>query len=181
MAINYRNEAMHSTVKQVAEHMATAARTAPKTKSIDVIHTAIVDGEEKKKLAEEMKHIAEKFDMAFFARDAGNVLDASCAVLIGCEIKTNQLNPCGMCGFENCDEKEKYPGVPCVFNSMDVGIAIGSAISIAADFRIDNRVMYTIGQAALNLGYFSPEVKIICGIPLSATGKNIFFDRKKKK
>jgi uncharacterized ferredoxin-like protein len=63
---------------------------------------------------------------------------------------------------------------------MDVGIAIGSAISIAADFRVDNRVMYTIGQAALNMEYFDDDVKIVCGIPLSATGKNPFFDRKKK-
>ncbi|MGC9332382.1 MAG: ferredoxin domain-containing protein [Bacteroidales bacterium] len=180
MGINYGNKPVHKTVKQVAEHMAVAARTAPKTRGRDVIHTAIVDGDDINPLVAEMKHIAEAYNMDFFARDAENVLDASCLLLIGCEIKSMNLTPCGMCGFKNCAEKNKHPGVPCVFNSMDVGIAIGSAISIAADFRVDNRVMYTIGQAALNLEYFDDDVSIVCGIPLSATGKNPFFDRKKK-
>ncbi|MEA3449131.1 MAG: DUF2148 domain-containing protein [Bacteroidota bacterium] len=180
MGINYGNEPMHNTVINVAEHMAVAARTAPKTRSRDVIHTAIVDGDELKPLAAEMKNIAEEYDMGFFARDAENILHASALLLIGCKIQPMDLTPCGMCGFESCDEKRKYPDVPCVFNSMDVGIAIGSAISIAADFRVDNRVMYTVGQAALNLDYFDDDVKIVCGIPLSATGKNPFFDRKKK-
>ncbi|MFW5805115.1 MAG: ferredoxin domain-containing protein [Bacteroidales bacterium] len=180
MGINYGNKPMHSAVNQVAEHMALAARTAPKTRSRDVIHTAIVDGEEMEALSAEMKKIANKYNMGFFARDAENVLSASCLLLIGCKIHPMDLTPCGMCGFENCAAKREHPEVPCVFNSMDVGIAIGSAISIAADFRVDNRVMYTIGQAALNLDYFDDGVKIVCGIPLSATGKNPFFDRKKK-
>ncbi len=38
--------------------------------------------------------------------------------------------------------------------------------------------MYTIGMAAVQLELLGPEVKIAHGIPLSATGKNIFFDRK---
>jgi len=38
--------------------------------------------------------------------------------------------------------------------------------------------MYTAGMAALELGYFSDEVRIAFGIPLSASGKNPFFDRK---
>ena len=35
-----------------------------------------------------------------------------------------------------------------------------------------------ITKAALDLELFPPEVKIIYGIPLSATSKNPFFDRK---
>ena len=52
------------------------------------------------------------------------------------------------------------------------------SVSVAADHRVDNRVMYTIGQAALDLGYLPEEYRIVMGIPLSATTKNIFFDRK---
>lgn len=67
----------------------------------------------------------------------------------------------------------------CVFNLTDLGIAVGSACSIAADNRVDSRVMYTAGQGALNLGLFNEDVKICWGILLSAYSKNIYFDRDK--
>jgi uncharacterized ferredoxin-like protein len=38
--------------------------------------------------------------------------------------------------------------------------------------------MFTAGKAALELGIFPVPVKVAYGIPLSATGKNPFFDRK---
>jgi uncharacterized ferredoxin-like protein len=46
------------------------------------------------------------------------------------------------------------------------------------DNRVDNRIMFTVGKAVLELGLFEPEVRLIYGIPLSATSKNPFFDRK---
>ena len=49
-----------------------------------------------------------------------------------------------------CAEKEKYPNTPCVFNTGDLNLAIGSAVSLAADLRVDNRVMFSIGKAAIN-------------------------------
>ena len=58
---------------------------------------------------------------------------------------------------------------------MDLGIALGSAVKTAADLNIDNRMMYTIGSAAKALGLLDADV--IIGIPLSVSGKNIFFDR----
>jgi uncharacterized ferredoxin-like protein len=51
-------------------------------------------------------------------------------------------------------------------------------VAVAADNRVDNRIMYTAGFAAVKLKLLGEEVKIAYGIPLSATGKNIFFDRK---
>ena len=81
-----------------------------------------------------------------------------------------------MCGFKNCAAKPE--NVPCVFNVNDLGIAIGSAVSVAADHRVDNRVMYTVGQAALELGLLGKDVKIALAIPLTAMSKNPFFDRK---
>ena len=60
----------------------------------------------------------------------------------------------------------------------DLGIALGSAASVAADHRADCRIMYTIGKAAVRLGLLGPEVEIAHGIPLSVTGKSIYFDRK---
>jgi len=59
---------------------------------------------------------------------------------------------------------------------LDLGIAVGSAVKVASDLNVDNRVMFTVGVAARALGYMRADVVI--GIPLSATGKNIYFDRK---
>lgn len=178
MAIHYRNQENKEAILQVAEKMAIAARTAPKTRGNDVIKTAILDGEDLEKLAKEMNVLAKQTGRAFFERDANNVQAASAVLLLACEIKINNLDPCGMCGFDNCTKKEEVMLAPCVFNTIDLGIAIGSAVSIAADNRVDNRVMYTIGQAALNLGIFEESATVVIGIPLSAKAKNIFVDRK---
>jgi uncharacterized ferredoxin-like protein len=180
MAIHLRQDENYDALRNVAEQMAIAARTAPKTRGKDVIQIAIVDGEELNALANDMEKIADEFDMAFFARDAGNLRASQVAVLIACEIKVNNLNPCGMCGFPNCATKSEHPEIPCVFNTMDMGIAIGSAVSVAANARVDNRIMYTIGQAAKRLGIFDESVPVVCGIPISAQSKNPYFDRKKK-
>ena len=68
-------------------------------------------------------------------------------------------------------------GGTCSFNVGDLGIAVGSAAAMAADFRIDNRIMYTAGKAAIELGMLGEDVKIAYGIPLAAKGKNPFFER----
>jgi uncharacterized ferredoxin-like protein len=68
-------------------------------------------------------------------------------------------------------------GGVCAFNSIDLGIATASAAEVAGRFHIDNRVMYSIGRACLDLKIFGPKVKQALGIPLSVTGKNPFFDR----
>ena len=66
----------------------------------------------------------------------------------------------------------------CAFNTIDLGIATMSAAEVAGRFHIDNRIMYSIGRACLDLEMFGPKVKQALGIPLSVTGKNPFFDRK---
>jgi uncharacterized ferredoxin-like protein len=71
----------------------------------------------------------------------------------------------------------KHKGT-CAYNPIDLGIAVGSAVATASDFHTDNRVMYSIGRACLDLKLFSQTVKQALGIPLSVTGKNPFFDRK---
>ena len=98
-------------------------------------------------------------------------------ILMGTKIDPLRLKICGMCGYADCDEKDKHPEIPCVFNTGDLGIAIGSAVSVAMDNRVDNRIMYTVGQAVKLMGLLPEEYKIIYGIPLSVSSKNVFFDR----
>ena len=63
---------------------------------------------------------------------------------------------------------------------MDLGIAIGSAVSVAEDARVDNRVMFSVGRSIMEMGILPENVKNIVGIPLSASGKSPYFDRTSK-
>ncbi|HCD38918.1 MAG TPA: hypothetical protein DEQ77_09445, partial [Candidatus Omnitrophica bacterium] len=71
------------------------------------------------------------------------------------------------------------PGPFCMFKLLDLGIALSSAAKTASSLNIDNRIMYRVGLAAYSLGLLE-DCNPIIGLPLSATGKNIFFDRKEK-
>jgi len=174
-----REETINSeTVRDVARKMLMAARTAPKGRGEDNMVLALVEGDEIKRIAQKLAEMGKQYDMPGFKRDAENILSAAVMVLFGTRIKSVGLKKCGMCGFANCDEKNGHPDIPCVFNPGDLGIAIGSAVSVAMDCRVDNRLMYSVGQAVLALGLLGPEVKIAYGVPLSATAKNPFFDRK---
>lgn len=169
-----REDAIYS----VAKKMMIAARTAPKGRGTDNMSILVVGKETIENIATKMRELTEKENWPHsFKRDAGNILNAPYMVLLGTKIEPLRLKICGMCGYANCDEKDKYPNVPCVFNTGDLGIAIGSAVSIAMDNRIDNRIMYTVGQVVLRMGLLPEDVKIIYGIPLSVTSKNVFFDR----
>jgi len=167
-----------------ARLMLLSARTAPKSGGIDDVLTAIVLGKEKQSLADEMDKIGEERKITGFKRDAKNVRDSAAAVLIGVRgTRSFNLN-CGACGYSTCnefDEAEKrtgndFMGPNCVFKALDLGIAIGSAAKIASMLNVDNRVMYRLGTAAIRLKLL-PEASVIMGIPISARGKSIYFDR----
>ena len=161
---------------QVAALMAAAARTAPKTRGIDNLRTAVIDdAPTKETLVAKMREIAAQENRPSLARDAGNIEQSPAIVVIGVEANTAGLN-CGFCGQPTCDALEEANGI-CSFNSIDLGIATASAAEVAGRFHLDNRIMYSIGRAALDLGMLGPKVKQALGLPLSVTGKNPFFDR----
>jgi len=161
----------------VAALMMAAARTAPKTRGIDNIQTlAIDDDAAKRRLIAKMREIAASESRPSLDRDAGNIENSPAVVVIGVQSNTAGLN-CGFCGHPTCDDLEGSGGA-CAFNSIDLGIASASAAEVAGRFHIDNRIMYSIGRACVDLGLFGKEVKQALGIPLSVTGKNPFFDRK---
>ena len=59
----------------------------------------------------------------------------------------------------------------------DIGIAVGSAVKTAQIHNVDNRIMYSAGSTAISLGLLGKDCTAAFAIPLSASGKNIFFDR----
>ena len=181
MSITF-DTAMHATLAEtVAQKMVIAARTAPKARGKDTLIAAVVDTETREAIAAHMRNMVEKKQAAaFFLRDADNLEASDALVLLGTKIDPMRLQPCSLCGFAHCEEKEKYPNHPCAFNTGDLGIAIGSAVSVAMDSRIDNRIMFSIGMAVTDMNLLGEDVRIVYGIPLSITGKNLFFDRKPK-
>jgi uncharacterized ferredoxin-like protein len=174
--IRMNAEAETPAVMRAAEQLCVAARTAPKGRGKDLLVTAVVAGDEKDLLCSKMRQIAQRDQVAFFDRDAGNVAGVEVVVLLGTRKEPLGLPHCGYCGFADCAATTRA-GAFCAFNVGDLGIAVGSAVSRAADLRLDNRVMYSLGKAALELGLLGDDVAIAYGIPLSATGKSPFFDR----
>jgi len=172
-------------VLEAAKFMLIAARTAPKTAGIDDILTLIVYGKEKDNIARKMEEIGEKRKIEGFKRDAKNVRDSEAVVLIGVRgSKSIGLN-CGACRYKSCKKFEEaerklgedFAGPTCLFKALDLGIALGSAVKIASMLNVDNRIMYRVGTAALKLKMLS-DATVIMGIPISAKGKNIYFDRR---
>ena len=174
--IQNERDIRHEHILNVARQMMTAARTAPKGKGIDIIEVALVTGEDIKILSDKMIAMVEEHGMKFFLRDADNILSAECIVLIGTREQAQGLN-CGHCGYATCAARAE--GVPCALKRIDVGIAIGSACATAADMRVDTRVMFSAGLAAQQLNWLK-DCKMVMAIPVSASSKNPFFDRKPK-
>jgi uncharacterized ferredoxin-like protein len=174
-------------VVMVARLMALSARTAPKARGVDVIKTEIVAGDNCTILARAMREHGIEHNRDFFIRDAGNVEISDACLLIGSLIRDAVGIDCGGCGYRTCAEMlqaqdESLPattpfqGPNCAVRMADLGIALGSAVKTAAMHNVDNRVMYTAGVGALSLGWLE-GCGVAYGIPLRASGKNIFFDR----
>lgn len=171
-------------VMQTANLMVVSARTAPKSGGIDDIFTAIVYGKEIEAIADDMEKIADERKIEAWRRQAQNVKGAEVIVLLGVRGTKKYVTNCGACGFASCDDFEKtakrpgqdFDGPTCLFKTLDLGIALGSAVKTASILNVDNRIFYRIGTVAKRLNYM-PEASTIMGITLSAKGKNPYFDR----
>ncbi len=162
-------------LKDIAESMCVAARTAPKTRGRDNLRIVILTADEKKRVSSRMTKIAKRDNRPSCERDAGSIKGSDHIVVIGTKKDPLGLD-CGFCGYPSCSALAKTRGV-CAYNAMDLGIALGSSASLAGRFHIDNRLMYSIGKAAIEEGILGKDTVQAIGIPLSATGKNPFFDR----
>lgn len=169
-------------VRQMALEILAAARTAPKAKGFDNIVTYLFEGDEIETVAAAMENLAEKLG-AFFIRDAGNLRNSDTVVMIGLKDSRPLGLNCGTCGFETCAEFKKaektkeapFTGPVCAVKTVDLGIALGSAAAKAKDMCLDNRIMYSAGAAACKTGMIDAECAYT--IPLSLSGKSIYFDR----
>lgn len=174
--IQDRNLASAEAAIRTGQAMIAAAITAPKANGVDDVDGVLIVGDDKDILADHMRDIADETGEDFYARDAGNVDNSYCVVILWAKDMPQKLANCSLCGFKNCGQNRKA-GAVCAFNTTDLGIAVGSAVSIASDNRMDSRVLFSAGKAAARMGFFDEDVKVCYGIPLSVSSKSVFFDR----
>ncbi len=170
-----------SELRIVADLMAVAARTAPKTKGEDCLVIKVVEGAEVQDLAHKMAEFGVRTGKKNFDRDGRNVAGSDCVVLIGIKNATTAGLHCGACGVEICEllpvnsVEGEFRGPNCAYRLLDMGIALGSAAKMAGLLNADSRIMYRAGAVAREMGLIDAD--FVMGIPISATGKSIYFDR----
>ena len=146
--IKKMEDAERDTALRVADLMAAAARTAPKASGKDKVVTVIVAGDDMMALADETEKAGKEYGEDFFIRDANNVRNSHCVVVIGVVSEPFGIGNCGMCGFKNCGEMRKT-----------------------------GAVMYSVGRGAVRMGLFPDDVRVAYAIPLYTGSKSIYFDR----
>jgi uncharacterized ferredoxin-like protein len=159
--------------------MSLAARTAPKTKGEDFLVIKVLDAEEAKKLGEDMIVFGRKTDRTGFDRDGASVKASEAVFLVGIkDAKVPDLD-CGACGQEKCLVPNTYQGgfkgPNCALRVVDLGIALGSAVKMAAILNVDNRIMFRVGMVACQMKWIDADLAL--GVPLSGSGKSLYFDR----
>lgn len=187
-----------SAVETVLGLMALAARTAPKSFGMDCLEIQMLTTAERRRITSHMRAMGERKSAAAKTENKAKALtlDWNCdaetleradgILLLGIKgTKVGGVN-CGGCGFATCAEmlkaprpKGDFPGPYCMYRLWDLGIAVSSAVAVAAHHFLDNRMFQKLGAAAIELGIMNQSAPII-GIGVSCSAKNIFFDRKDK-
>ena len=169
-------------IEIAAKLMELSAVTAPKSKGVNFVQTLVLTGDALQSLADGMVRFGERTGKKDFDRDAKGVARSGAVVLIGLKNAQPVGLDCGACGYPDCKSFEQqakqareFYGPICAFRLLDMGIALGSAVKTASMLNVDNRIMYRIGTVARETKMVDWD--FVMGIPLAATGKNIFFDR----
>lgn len=167
-------------MKIVADLMAVSARTAPKAAGKDYITTKVITGELLGKIADAMVEYGKKTGKKNFDRDGENVRNSDAMLLLGLKDPAVTGLNCGACGFDKCSDLNERQGVEfngplCAWRNIDLGIAIGSAVKTASIHNADNRIIYRVGVVVRSMKLVDDQ--LVVGIPISATGKSIYFDR----
>ena len=163
-------------IEQAGVSMLARAKTAPKAKGADTLEYILLEKEDFPLLLEETVRQAHDHDIPFFIRDAKNLEKSDMLLLIGCINETRHVPNCGFCGYIDCEENKKNNG-RCIYPAVDLGIAVGSALSLGQSLGVDTRVMMSLGKAAMSLNYFQKPVVAVIALPLSMSEKSVYFDR----
>ena len=185
------------TVRQVAQLMAAAAITAPKSggqlfnagKPLFMETVIVEDRATLNELAEWMRARGKERRENIWFRDAqiADVIDA--VLFVGLKDWYPPNYDCGACGYATCAEfihatkplrddstDLEFVGPQCNLRDIDLGIAVGSAAKTASINNIDCRCQPRIAVAARHTGIIEADIAI--ALSLSLTHKAVGFDRK---
>ncbi len=158
------------------ELLINTAITAPKAGGKDDVVVEVVSNKEQIKIIlDKMVEISKRTNFSFYKRDSVTCENIEKIIFVGAKNYYHNYN-CGYCGFETC-ELCKQNGAFCALTITDCGIALGSLVKLASILGIDNRIMLSLGKAAVE-ALIIKDTSIIYGVPLSVSSKSIFFDRK---
>lgn len=158
------------------EFLINTAISAPKAGGKDdVLVASVSDKNQIQQILKKMIEISKRTEFGFYKRDALTCQSIEHIIFVGAKIYYHNYN-CGFCGFDTCD-KCKQNGAYCALTITDCGIALGSLVKLASILGIDNRIMLSLGKAAIEIGIVK-NVFSAYGVPLYVGPKNIFFDRK---
>ncbi len=152
-------------IRNAALAMISRAKSAPKAKGVDNLVYYLLEKNDIKKVSKKLEDLAIEKDIPFFLRDSKNISNLDYIVLIGLKKASDKT-------YKKLKIEDNVH-----FDSVNLGIALGSAVSVANLYGIDTRIMYTIGYAIRNMDITKHELQDAYGIPLSISEKNIFFDR----
>jgi uncharacterized ferredoxin-like protein len=185
------------TVRQVAQLMAAAAITAPKSGGQlflagkpNFMETVIADDTATRhELAAWMRARGSERRERIWFRDAEAAEAVDAILLIGLLPGWYPPNyDCGACGYATCAEflhhtknlragsaELEFAGPVCNLRDIDLGIAVGSAAKTAAIHSIDCRCQTRVAVAARKLGLIRAGHSV--ALSLSMTHKAVGFDR----
>src|SRR5258707_10423866 len=185
------------TVRQVAQLMAAAAITAPKSGGQlflagkpNFMETVIADdAATRRSLAAWMRARGKERRERIWFRDADAAEAVDAILFVGLLPGWYPPNyDCGACGYATCAEflhhtktlrrasqELEFAGPVCNLRDVDLGIAVGSAAKTAAIHSIDCRCQTRIAVAARKLGLIQADHAV--ALSLSMTHKAIGFDR----
>ena len=185
------------TVRQVAQLMAAAAITAPKSGGQlflagkpNFMETVIADdAATRRSLAAWMRARGKERRERIWFRDADAAEAVDAILFVGLLPGWYPPNyDCGACGYATCaeflhhtktlrrDSQElEFAGPVCNLRDVDLGIAVGSAAKTAAIHSIDCRCQTRVAVAARKLGLIQADHSV--ALSLSMTHKAIGFDR----
>lgn len=185
-------------LRTVAKLCAVAAVTAPKSGGqlflkggSPFIETVIVEDKPTlKRMADWIRARGEQHRAPIWFRDADTAEKLDLVLFIGlCGWYPPQYD-CGACGYATCAEflqakpshrteaaaEWEFAGPVCQLRAIDLGIAVGSAAKIASMHNVDTRCQTRLSAAARHVGVIKADLAV--ALSMSATHKNIFFDKK---
>ena len=156
---------LEDVVNYVAKLMVVSAITAPKARGVNNVVVRVLNRrDDLEALARKMEELSQLYG-DFFARDANSVRNSDAVVVIGCKIVKIGIK-----------KPEKWViDADTILSLINLGIALGSAVKTASLLNVDNRIMFSVGVAAQEMGLIDADYAF--GIPLSVKPKNIYFDR----